>query len=327
VRDQAADRAFSPSELEDFIACPQRHFLSRQLHLSEISEEVGAAAIGTLLHAVLRALFTECREEGAGANAGGLPARGVGAGVPPAPFLLPDDAPTRAAAILDACLAEYINDPRGWRREMVRHAARECLERFLEEEREYLERTGLVPSCFELAFGPQPEQRGAAPHPASRRDPLVIHSPSGDVQIAGKMDRVDLTPDGQAGVVTDYKLSRGAVLKEMLEGKSLQMPIYLLAMEQVFGIPAVAAIYRPLRKGDTYWLFRPGLVPNLRPCGRGDAAPAGRYAELVETVRSAVLQAAAGIRAGECNPTPGDICQFCPFPDVCRPDESTAVGS
>jgi len=306
VQRQARDRCFSPSELESFLACPHRHFLSAQLRIREVSEEAGAEEIGTLLHAVLRVFFRECSREAG----------------PDAESFLPPDAMERLEAILDALLPEVIHDPRRWRVRMIHHAAREYLERFLEEEYEYLLQTRLVPSYFELAFGPRSASHGDAPDPASSATPLVISSPDSDVEIAGTIDRVDRTPNGEAVVVTDYKLSRGKQLKEMLAGTSLQMPLYLLAMEQVFGLPAVAAVYRPLREEGPYWLFRPGLVRDLKPCGKGDGVPAARYAELIEVTRAAVLVAAGGIRAAECAPMPGEICDFCPFPDICRPDEA-----
>ena len=255
VQRQARDRCFSPSELESFLACPHRHFLSAQLRIREVSEEAGAEEIGTLLHAVLRVFFRECSREAG----------------PDAESFLPPDAMERLEAILDALLPEVIHDPRRWRVRMIHHAAREYLERFLKEEYEYLLQTRLVPSYFELAFGPRSASHGDAPDPASSATPLVISSPDGDVEIAGTIDRVDRTPNGEAVVVTDYKLSRGKQLKEMLAGTSLQMPLYLLAMEQVFGLPAVAAVYRPLREEGPYWLFRPGLVRDLKPCGRATA--------------------------------------------------------
>jgi len=87
-------------------------------------------------------------------------------------------------------------------------------------------------------------------------------------------------------------------------------------------LPAAAAVHRPLREEGPYWLFRPGLVRDLKPCGKGDGVPAARYAELIEVTRAAVLVAAGGIRAAECAPMPGEICDFCPFPDICRPDEA-----
>lgn len=317
ARQQVSSRAFSASELEAYLACPHRHFLGYQLRLQEITEEAGAADIGSLLHAVLRTFFANRRAEANGSTAP-----------------LPEDAADQLAAILDELLSDYISDPRPSRVQMIRHAAREYLARFVEQERQYFARTGLVPTHFELAFGPQPDHEGDRLDAGSLATPLRISAPAGSdapaaeapgespaaVELAGTIDRVDLTPDGQAAVVIDYKLSRTTPLREMLAGTSLQVPIYLLAMEQLFGQQVVAAVQHPLRKGEPYWVFRPGLVPGLTP-GKGDGLPTARYASLLATAQAAILRAACGIRDGHTLPALGDACELCSFTEVCRPDD------
>ena len=304
VQRAVSRRAFSVSELENFIACPHQHFFAHQLRIREITEEAGAAEVGSLLHAVLREFFCRCRQE-AGAGA-----------------LLPPDAPALLAAVLEELLPQIIVDPRPSRVQMIRYAAGQYLERFLERETGYQEKTGLVPTYFELGFGPQAQRQNETLDAASRPDPVVIAGPDGDITLAGKIDRVDLTREGMAAVVTDYKLSRVSSLKEMLDGTSLQMPVYLLAMEQVFGIPAAAAIYHPLRKGDPHWLHRPGVAPGLAPCGRGDGMPPPRYLEVMQVAQDAIRATAAGIRAGQSQPTPGPTCEYCGFVDACRPEDA-----
>jgi hypothetical protein len=253
---------------------------------------------------VLREFFCEARDGG-----------GEG---PPG---VPDDAEERIGRLVDSLIGEFIKDPRPFRVEMVRHAARSYLTHFIEREREYRERTGLVPTYFELAFGPQPEYANHGTDVASSLEPLVVNGPDGEVRLAGKIDRVDLTPDGRAAVVTDYKLSHVSPLKDMQAGTSLQMPVYLLAMERVFGKLAVAGVYQPLKKGDPYWLFRPCLVPELQP-GKGDGLPAARYDELVAAVEATIAAAARGIRHAESHPTPSDqTCRFCAFTDACRHED------
>ena len=89
-----------------------------------------------------------------------------------------------------------------------------------------------------------------------------------------------------------------------------------------FGIPAAAAIYHPLRKGDPHWLHRPGVAPGLAPCGRGDGMPPPRYLEVMQVAQDAIRATAAGIRAGQSQPTPGPTCEYCGFVDACRPEDA-----
>jgi RecB family exonuclease len=127
------------------------------------------------------------------------------------------------------------------------------------------------PEAFELTFGP-----------------LAI----GDVWVKGRMDRVDLTPDGP--VVVDYKLgSLGAQKMKLRDETKLQLPVYAAAAE---------LMYR----------------------GRGDAAYAsirdGAYTAKVaprETLPAQLGALAARVRDGILETAPVE-CRGCHYRTVCR---------
>ncbi|MDH7569859.1 MAG: PD-(D/E)XK nuclease family protein, partial [Armatimonadota bacterium] len=292
-------RVFGVSELETFIACPHQHFLRYQLGLRKVTEETQALDLGLLLHEVLRRFLDGCRGK---------------ADLPPA-------ADAAMEAILEEQLQNFVRDARPWRVHMTRHLARECLARFLQRERDYRVQTGLSPGWLELTFGPGMIHRHPYADPASSNEPLVIAEGDDEVRLVGAIDRVDFVAESTAVVVIDYKLSGGTSLREMVEGKNLQMPVYLLALERLFGKQVAALVHYPLRKGELYWVYRPDVAPQLRP-GRADGLPRPHCDGLVETVQQAVLNAARGIRAAESRPAPDSKrCESCDLQDVCRPEE------
>src|ERR1041385_3607657 len=110
---------------------------------------------------------------------------------------------------------------------------------------------GVVPSYFELAFG---GARFSAKDPASVTDPLILNRSTfvGDegLKISGQIDRVDLAPDNTL-VAYDYKLSVGATKEDIRSARSLQIPIYLEALEKLILPDANIA-------GGGYYIIRGG---------------------------------------------------------------------
>jgi RecB family exonuclease len=120
-----------------------------------------------------------------------------------------------------------------------------------------------------------------------------------DVEISGRIDRVDVTPDNGAFVI-DYKYSGAQNTKDLEKNDRLLQPqLYMLALERFFGL-------RP--EGMSYWRFKRGIQRTPR-------APFGP-AQAIETT----LRIVGEIRAGRVEPHPADPekCRFCELRDVCR---------
>jgi ATP-dependent helicase/DNAse subunit B len=120
-----------------------------------------------------------------------------------------------------------------------------------------------------------------------------------DVEIKGRIDRMDVTPDGGAYVI-DYKYS-GAQNTNNLgkNGNLLQPQLYLLALERFFEL-------RP--EGMSYWGLKGGI--KRTPWVPSDPAQA------IETA----LRIVSEVRGGRVEPGPADSdkCRFCDYRDVCR---------
>jgi ATP-dependent helicase/DNAse subunit B len=125
----------------------------------------------------------------------------------------------------------------------------------------------------------------------------------GDVEISGRIDRTDVTPNGGAYVI-DYKYSGAQNTKSRGTDENLLQPqLYLLALERSFDL-------RP--EGMTYWGLKGGIQRN----GWSAPFPPGWLQQAVETT----LRIAGEVRAGRVEPHPADPgkCRLCELRDVCR---------
>lgn len=106
------------------------------------------------------------------------------------------------------------------------------------------------PRFNELAFGGRSLEHGER-DAASRVESLDVVVPTSlgerTVRLTGSIDRVDVI-DGRAetlGVAVDYKTGKSSAFyaDAMLDGTDLQLRLYLLALERLWGITPVGAIY------------------------------------------------------------------------------------
>ncbi|HWX44761.1 MAG TPA: PD-(D/E)XK nuclease family protein [Solirubrobacteraceae bacterium] len=168
----------------------------------------------------------------------------------------------------------------------------------------------LEPAHTELSFG-FPEEPGGLPA-------LDL---GGGVQVRGRIDRVDLTPGGEA-VVYDYKSSLAPPPDRWAQERSFQIPLYMHAVEQLLGTPVVGGFYQPLSGRDlrARGVLAAGEGVELE-CVRGDVREPEQARALVQEIVAAAQTAAAQARAGALEARPG-TCGFgdsgCMYPAICR---------
>ena len=140
-----------------------------------------------------------------------------------------------------------------------------------------------------------------------------FHFELGGVSITGKIDRLDIAPDGRAWVI-DYKYSSKQSVKAKLEDENLlQPPLYLMAGAQSFQLKPAGMFYAGLKgAGVTYagWSSEPVGPLEYQPIP-------GNWFEI--TMQKTLL-AVEEIRAGRIDAEPGDLgsCRYCEFHDFCR---------
>ncbi len=235
-------RVFSPTALEDYVACPFKFFLGHVLHLEPLDdprEEIEVTRRGQAFHRALARLHSRLRAEGIHAPDAGVAERSLSE----LKDAIDEDirrAPSPAAQEL-------------WRLEgqrLLRSAGRYAghWEKFRAP---WLER-GVAPrpDLFEVDFG-LPSADGSAPQP-----PLVIRGEGVEVRVSGRIDRVDVAElaDGVGFWVIDYKTGRASSYTgpdlAQRSSRKLQLTLYALRRRGRSCWPGATA--RPL--GLAYWL-------------------------------------------------------------------------
>jgi ATP-dependent helicase/DNAse subunit B len=144
----------------------------------------------------------------------------------------------------------------------------------------------------------------------SRMEEKFLMRLDDSLEIAGKIDRLDVDAEGHAYVI-DYKYGAAQGVKNKPRNASLlQAPLYLMAAEKVFGVKPAGMFYIGVKGGILYagW-SEAGLL--------GGAAFPENW---LEHTRERTLQVVRQIREGrvEAAPANPDNCRFCDFRDVCR---------
>ncbi len=319
IRDRRLEA--SVSRLESFARCPYQHFARSMLRLQRRPEaEVTPLEGGLLTHRALEVLL----EQG-----------------PP-----PDDRKEIARRLKK--VFESIEDDPNLRVFSVTpggrlrwDAARGQLARFVEIEARRLGASEFRPDSFEKAFG------------TAETPPLRISLGDGaELLLRGRIDRIDVfgkEPHLEA-LVIDYK--SGSVAQkgrpvDVARGSDLQLAVYLLVVEEIFGMRPFGALYapvlpRPATKASAdasnpLDIRLAGLVPTedwgriagelkLIRGSRPPLATRGELRVLLDGARDTLALYARAILAGRIDVAPSETagrtpCDSCEFRALCRVDE------
>lgn len=152
------------------------------------------------------------------------------------------------------------------------------------------------------AYRPMAVERGFALRPGSV--PLKLSTPHGDVLVIGRIDRIDQRDDGTLAVI-DYKSgSSTRRLKDTLSGNDVQLPIYVLAVEQVLmpGHTVERTSFLHLGSG----VFSPPLTGTTRE-------------QALDAMHERVAETVANVRTGLFPVRPRSNCPTgCEFASICR---------
>ena len=298
-------RAISPSRLETFATCPFRFFLRYVLRLEPVEEpealeRIDAMHRGSLIHEILERFLADLRERRERPSAS-LRSRHL----------------RRLNEIARECCERMestglVGYPVLWEYDQI--AIFEDLEEWYDREAADLDMTDLQPETFELRFG-WARRKGEGGE-GSRDEPYTLRFPTGELRFQGRVDRVDVRQDRSAFRVIDYKTGRAGYYRPNTfgGGRSLQLPIYLMATSDLLGIDwqtSSAQYSFPTRRGEFQRVVMEGewLKENQK--------------ELVELL-SGISQ---GIEHGIFPQVPkignSDNCRFCDFKELCPANVGT----
>jgi ATP-dependent helicase/DNAse subunit B len=287
-------RTWSASQLETLIGCPVRWYVERVLRPGAYEPDAEPLRRGGLAHVALSDTLEGLRERTGSASL-------TSANLPVARELL------RAA--LTAREHEFPLSAAPERLPGARLRLRAELERYLDYEARA--DSPLEPGPLELSFGFAAEDGGTEELPA--------FDLGGGVTLRGRIDRVDLSPTGDA-VVLDYKSRVAPAPARWISDGRVQVALYMLAVESLLGRRAAGGFYQPLSGSD---LRARGVLDEdseiALDCVRGDARPHEEVRELLGDALELARSAAAGAQRGELVARPRSCSpDGCSYPSICR---------
>lgn len=312
------DFVHSASGLSTYGNCPYRFFAQRVLRLEprgEAALDLQAIDAGKLLHDILRRFFERHRRE-------------------PLHKLDRKKLQTELAAVADKVFDEHERvvpplNKQIWKidREIRKILLDQVLLYELEVQ-EAAEAEQVLPAYFEVAFG---GMKSAAKDPDSKDEPLELARETfvgeESIKISGQIDRVDVARDNTV-VAYDYKLSTGSNRWDITSGRSLQLPIYLEALEKLIlpDQPIAGGGYYIIRGAQdrrNKGLYRASQLDYLRLRAKNSVFSDEDWQQIRAQVVAKIWEFLDRMRAGDFRVDPSErlkTCRFCDYRAVSRYD-------
>ena len=307
---------FSVTQLETYAKCPYKYFAERILKLKPIEEpeeEIEGQELGSLLHSILYEFYTELKKKNI-----------ILSGADEQQFSIAEElifniADKKVKAIgfkspYNFFEQEKILGIEGNRKNSI-------LYKFLLTEKENDD--GFVPEFFEVGFGNINSKYNSPDKP-----PIDIST--GSVKIRGKIDRIDINHKEKSFKVVDYKLGgKKPKIDELLNGISLQLPLYMYAAKEIIKkqlqkdyTPAGAEIFSLKYKEGDFGKFPINISDKKLPHAEGSTV----YDELINITLAALEKYVSQIAEGKFNLSvlkdrENVVCRYCGFKPICRIQE------
>lgn len=298
------DHVFAITALEDYRGCPYRFFGRRLLNVQPVLKPEptpSALDLGSLYHQILESFGDNYRDSD----------------------LLPENRSVYQR-VLEECFQSYYRE---WQENaatdlaqlillLQENSIRRNLARWLDSELQWAVATKnrFHIKYLELAFGMVKGDQD----PASLAHPYQLGEGPDRVKLWGKIDRVDADAEGHF-VVYDYKSGRGPSVKEIIKAGYLQLPVYIMALEQLLFGPNTTAggsylgLKAPSRTRGGVW--RRSQMAALTGPGVLEEA---EWRNWLNEVQSVIVDVVKAIRSGEFHRVGEECLSFCEFRDVCR---------
>ena len=153
-------------------------------------------------------------------------------------------------------------------------------------------------------------------------------------RLSGKIDRIDVSENGGSFLVLDYKTGGVKAAKsDILEGKCLQLPLYVEAAGALRFPEAspIGALYIDVQharfddkktEGKTHGLIVKSANNRHVRVGRAHSqADEESFDEALDAARRYAAQYVSAIRAGKFAPASSESCRNCTHEDICRKTE------
>lgn len=279
------EHQWSITQINDYLTCPFRFAAAHLLRVQPLhdpEDAIDGSLRGQIYHAILSRAGERWRQ---------------------AQVRLVPDQSDLARAHLDTAIEEVLAEAPsrfGFAPSPFWHWERADVRRRLQAALRGMLATGMpweafLPAGVEQIFG---GQRG---HP-----PVRVETPHGPVLIRGRIDRIDQRSDGALAVI-DYKSGATPRSKRAtLEGRDVQLPVYVLAVKQSLPVGRDQEVDRA-----TFFYVRSGK--------RGSELTGDELKQAIEVARTRIAETVASVRAGDFRVRPRERCpNYCEFEAICR---------
>lgn len=289
-------KKFSASALEMYAQCPFRYLASKIWNIDEkgyLEEDMDASTKGSLYHKCLQRFFDKHKDENISK-------------------LNLDDLVLEMEELFEDVFSSeefknkiYLNVFTDY----YKSEMKSNLLNVLKKEYEYQKNLGmnLYPTANEWSFG------------TDIYNDFSINIDGQKYEFVGYIDRIDKC--GDKYVVTDYKKNNYKKKSELKEGTSIQMPLYMMAVKEIFEketeVEVIGGGYFSIeqaKRGGGIWNndFKDDLPWLLR-------ADKESIEELLDVGRSNIVEIIKNINSLKFNVDPvGDCPPYCPFSGICR---------
>ncbi len=291
---------FQVTGLQTYLRCPFRYFVETVLAPAEITPLAHGLKRGRVIHDILCRFGSQLKRSGLYLNAEATQTQ-------------IDEVRRQMSAFIEE---EFVEAGSDLATIILKSELEFHLNRYID--REIATDRKLKYFDFEVGFGGAPGKCGGK----SNTENVL---PMGDFHLIGRLDRVDWEGSSSRALVIDFKSSRSATSQSDFEKrKEIQIPLYILALREAFGLEPVGGEYYALRGDKRAGLYLAGCediigAASARTAGK-DIVDREQFEEHLAMAKTMAREAAAGIRCGDFRAQPLDKkdCEWCSLDGVCR---------
>ena len=289
------DKVYSISYLESYGICPYSFLLNNVLAVEEMERELmdfSPLDRGVVIHEVLREYYYNYRKE--------IEEHVLGGEV----FNVEETYDYIVERIkINMKSMDIETETKLWKLRIENNANNilDLIKIDLDRMTKYKEK--ILPLYFEMDFG--------------RKSPFFIDVKGRKIPLRGKIDRIDKYVDEDKYIIIDYKNTGSSIrnIKDMENGLSLQLPVYIMSQEDK---NVVAAMYGIVSSGEFDLKIINAEEKQLVGRKRKGVVSKEELEELLNLTKISIKEYIDSISTGDFSINPKECSPFCIYSDICR---------